>query len=292
MSQSRQYVFTFNNWRESDLHLLAAGTKFGKGNEILYICFSKEVGESGTPHLQGVIHLKLKVTKESLNKKLFRNACWMQAQRGTKEENVAYITKVKTNEFHESGTALAQGTRTDLDSLGEAIVAGDRPEDIALQNPGAYVRYSKGLHALRAVVVDRPRDRRTAKNVIVHYGPTGTGKTRFAIEAAESAFGVDGYYVKSAGMGDWWDGYDGHKCVVIDEFRSNFLPAVLLGLLDRYQYRVNVKGGSRQFVADTIYITSPTHPDEWYPNAGTDLVKAQIMRRITSIIHMDHPIDS
>ena len=133
MTQFRQYVFTFNNWRESDLPKLVAGTKFGKGNEILYMLYSKEVAPTGTPHLQGVAHVKLKVTKESLNKKLFRNAALLEAQRGTKEENLAYITKVKTNEFHESGSPLAQGTRTDLDSLGQAIVAGERPEDIALQ---------------------------------------------------------------------------------------------------------------------------------------------------------------
>jgi hypothetical protein len=33
---------------------------------------------------------------------------------------------------------------------------------------------------------------------------------------------------------------------------------------------VQVKGGMRRFVADTIYISSPEHPDEWYKDDGSD----------------------
>jgi hypothetical protein len=52
---------------------------------------------------------------------------------------------------------------------------------------------------------------------------------------------------------------------------------------------VQVKGGMRQFVADTIYITSPKHPDEWYKDDGSDKLN-QLKRRITTIELKDTPL--
>lgn len=257
------------------------------------VCGIETCPTTGLEHAQFAFELNKKCTMGTAKALFFRDT-HLEASRATAEQNKAYCFKtgsdVPNTETYEVGTPMRQGARTDLEELGERIIAGEKPEEIAITNPGAFIRYSKGLQALRAVVVDYPRNDDTAKTIIVHYGPTGTGKTRVAISNAKRDFGIGGYYLKSAGMGDWWDGYDGHKCVIIDEFRSSFKPDYLLGLLDRNEFRIQVKGGSRQFVADTIYITSATHPDEWYPNAGTDIVKAQIMRRITQIVLMDTPM--
>lgn len=48
------WLMTWNNYTEADVERL---NRLEKG-EIKYICFAKEVGESGTPHLQGVIQLE------------------------------------------------------------------------------------------------------------------------------------------------------------------------------------------------------------------------------------------
>jgi len=45
----------------------------------------------------------------------------------------------------------------------------------------------------------------------------------------------------------WWDGYDKHESIVIDDFRaSNIEFNHLLKLLDRYPMRIETKGGYRQ----------------------------------------------
>jgi hypothetical protein len=43
-----------------------------------------------------------------------------------------------------------------------------------------------------------------------YHGSTGTGKSRAAREMNP------GYYLKE--LNRWWDGYDGHDCVLIEEF--------------------------------------------------------------------------
>jgi hypothetical protein len=302
-TQSRRWTGTqFFGTVSKDLFLEKATARAGMDNEprpefvhrphITWICVGIETcPTTGREHAQFAFETNKKCMASTAKALFFRDT-HIEASRATAETNRNYCFKtrpgdVPNTETYEVGSPMRPGARTDLEALGERIIAGEKPEEIAQTNPGAYIRYSKGLQALRAVVVDYPRDDSTPKKVIVHYGPTGTGKTRTAIANAKRDFGPGNYYLKSAGMGEWWDGYDGHKCVIIDEFRSSFKPDYFLGLLDRNEFRVQVKGGSRQFVADTIYITSATHPDEWYPNVGTDIVKAQINRRITEIIFMD-----
>lgn len=42
----RNYCFTLNNYKEEDIEKLLK-------SDVKYITFQKEVGDSGTPHLQG-----------------------------------------------------------------------------------------------------------------------------------------------------------------------------------------------------------------------------------------------
>ncbi len=71
---------------------------------------------------------------------------------------------------------------------------------------------------------------------------------------------------------------------------DNFLsPSFLDSLTEIPIDRAKVKGGMRQFEADTIYITSPKHPDEWYTDDGSDKLN-QLKRRITTIELKDTPL--
>lgn len=63
----------------------------------------------------------------------------------------------------------------------------------------------------------------------------------------------------------WWDGYDKQEFVILDDFRGSQMQFnELLRLLDRYQHRVEFKGGSRQFDSPNIIITSINHPKDPY----------------------------
>jgi len=57
-SRSKSWVFVLNNWTSDqalDVELLAQGD-----NAVLYLVYGREVGESGTPHLQGFVKFKNK----------------------------------------------------------------------------------------------------------------------------------------------------------------------------------------------------------------------------------------
>lgn len=68
INQLSKYVFTFNNYSESDLETLLDVFK----NICTKYVFQKEVGESGTPHLQGAIWLKkaMRFTEFKLSDKI------------------------------------------------------------------------------------------------------------------------------------------------------------------------------------------------------------------------------
>ena len=286
VSQSRRFRFTLNNFTQEDLDALVC-RDFGSGNRVTYICYGLETAPTtGTPHVQGYLETEKKTTYTGVQR--FRTAAYFVCNKSA-EQNKTYCFKLREGDTQneitfEQGEPMRPGQRNDLNAIGEQIVAGVRPEAIAEENPGMYTRYFRGLHALRAAVIDRPRDKATPKDVIVLFGPTGTGKTRTAIEQLTELYGS--YYLWDPTMHPWWDGYDNHRGVLIDEFRGQVPFSVIIRLLDRYRMTVQVKGGTRQFVADTIYITSPKHPDEWYKDDGSDKV-SQLKRRITTVTYLD-----
>ena len=58
-------------------------------------------------------------------------------------------------------------------------------------------------------------------------------------------------------------------------------------LLDRYDCKIQYKGGMRQFTATNNILTSLCHTQDWYPNLGAEEGKMdQLMRRIDHITHL------
>lgn len=118
------------------------------------------------------------------------------------------------------------------------------------------------------------------------WGPTGTGKSHRAFEQA----GPDAYTPLSA---QWFEGYDRHENVVLDDIRHDWFAPIggfagALKLLDKWQYKVATKGGSRQFLAKRIFITAPVPPESFWDNVS-DEAQGQFQRRITSVTHCNTP---
>ena len=86
--------------------------------------------------------------------------------------------------------------------------------------------------------------------------------------------------------GKWWEGYDAHECVIIDDIREEtYGYKSLLRLTDRYGYRVEHKGSSRQLLAKEIIITAPKSPQQMFQFCGED--NSQLLRRIHEIREFD-----
>ncbi len=87
--KGRNWCFTLNNYSESEILSLTQDEK----NEYEYI-FQEEVGENGTPHLQGLICFKNARSFESV-KKLVSPRCHLEYCRN-KNASIKYCSKEDT----------------------------------------------------------------------------------------------------------------------------------------------------------------------------------------------------
>jgi len=231
-----------------------------------YACVGKEIGKKkGVPHLQGFVYFVNAVRKTTVTS-LLERAHW-ERMWGTAEEASDYCKKDR--DFWEKGVLpLKQGKRTDLDEVAGQVRNGASLAEIAEEAPGMFVRYSKGLTALKMTLM---KDRTEMPDVSWLWGPSGAGKTRYAVEAHDSFYMKDGTH--------WWDNYDGQKCIIIDDFDGKWPLRDLLRLLDRYPYQGQFKGGYVKINSPHIYITCEFPPDHFW--SGTEL--KQVLRRIREV---------
>lgn len=192
---------------------------------------------------------------------------------GTQDQAIAYCKKEDPNPY-ERGDRREQGHRTDLDNVRQvAMTEGMR---------GVSEQYS--YHQMRTAEKfltynEEPRDWKPT--VIWIWGTSGAGKSRLARQICEEYGNGDPYTKNDATK--WWEGYDGHEDVIIDDFRDSWWPITeTLRVLDRYECRVECKGGYRQLRARIIIVTSIIAPENMYRSA-TGEPTAQLLRRIDHI---------
>lgn len=268
MDRLRNIVFTWNNYDEAALE---AVREFS--DTCSYIVVGKEVGECGTPHLQGYAEFKNARGFKAIKKALY--GAHIEKAKGDGVQNRDYCTK--DNLFIESGTRKQQGKRNDLESMKNAVKEGQNLRSMV--ESGAI----STIPALKAapMVLSLFEKARDWKPVVIWIcGGSGAGKSRMAYEMAPDA------YTKDV-SNKWWDGYDGHEDVILDDFRdSQMVLTELLRILDRYACRVEIKGGTRQLLARRIIVTSIMHPEGCYKNARGE-PKEQLLRRIDEIRILD-----
>ena len=189
--------------------------------------------------------------------------------KGTEQQNEVYCSK--EGDVIEWGVKpKAQGARTDLDIVRDQVATGGTMREvITTATSFQQIRVAeKCLEYMETKRAWKPK-------VYWYWGATGTGKTKRAFEEAGDDAWVSGV------DGKWFQGYDAHENVIFDDFRGDFCKFhVLLRLLDRYAFRIEYKGGARQFLAKNIWITCPVHPMEVY---GTREDVNQLLRRIDII---------
>lgn len=267
----RDYFFTLNNYEEGDYDNIKSFIE----QETDYGLLCREIAPTtGTKHLHFYFYFKNKKTFSAL-KKLFPRAN-IQGAKGTPQQVKDYISKTDTS-FFEYGEMPKQGKRNDIQEVLASVRSGETMRDII---PKATSLQSIKVAEVCFKYFEKKRDFKPM--VYWYYGSTGTGKTRQAYEQFP-----DAYEKKSETK--WWDGYDAHESVIIDDFRKHHIDFVeLLKLLDRYPCKVEVKGGFRQLLARNIVITAPQHPKDMYEYCGEDV--EQLLRRIDCIKLFSQPI--
>jgi hypothetical protein len=154
------------------------------------------------------------------------------------------------------------GKRTDLKLLRDAIKAGKTRDEIFEQFPTESFRYERAISRWIAHY-DPPRDPSQPPHVVVLWGEPRTGKTRYVYDSHDHST------IWSWPGGPWFDGYSRHEVALFDDFNGAAFPIqYMLKLLDRYPFRVPIKGDYVQWVPKIIYITSNLDPTTWYQGAN------------------------
>lgn len=240
---------------------------------VSYIKGQLEQGNAtGYMHWQLIVYYPKKVTLHYV-KLIFGDRVHAEPTRS--QAAAQYVWKEETailgTQFELGKLAYCRNEPKDWD----LIIASARSGDFNAIPPDVLVRCYGNLKRIR---VDSLEPVPIPKRVFVYWGDTGSGKSRRAWEEASfDAFPKDPNT-------KFWDGYSGHRSVVIDEFRGAISISHLLRWLDRYPVIVEVKGSSSVLVADTFWFTSNLDPRLWYPDLDNETQSA-LMRRFTEVIH-------
>lgn len=249
---------------------------------VRYIIWQLERGEiAHRYHLQGYLELNAPKRLTGVKQLISRTAHW-EPRRATRDEARNYCRKEDTRcggpWEHGVWNAKGRGFRSDLASIAEAISAGTLTfANIREEVPAKYCQYRNGIRDLLAHSAQKRARQFRDVHVCILSGPPGCGKTHYAITATNDYFILD---PGSNGSNIWFDGYEGQSTLIIDDYYGWIKWTMLLRLLDKYEYRLPVKGGFTYAFWDRIFITSNSHPAEWY-NYGRSMSWGALRRRVT-----------
>uniref|UniRef100_A0A8A4XAW6 Replication-associated protein n=1 Tax=Grus japonensis Circoviridae sp. TaxID=2815001 RepID=A0A8A4XAW6_9CIRC len=290
MSKSRNWVFTINNPSDDD---------FLFPTNVKLLVANREIGASGTPHYQGYVEFNTSVALSHLRNWDARGH--YEIRKGTKYDAIRYCLKdfltddnlpawgfdltlealegfgLKTYGIDKSLdltgylATLSTAKISKLTRLKQLIDEGASDKELADFDFDTWCRSFRALTQYRLINV-QPRDWKM--DVVVIYGPTGTGKSKYCNEEFENPYWKQ--------RGKWWDNYAHQDTVVLDEFYGWLQWDVVLRLCDRYPLLVETKGGQVQFASKKVVFTSNTEPSLWYKNQ----VFAPFVRRVDTWIYM------
>ena len=279
MAKARAWCWTLNNPTEDDVAAVDAirvGPRGGEGDppDFRYLCYGREVGESGTPHLQGYAYAWHPVSLSFVRARIPR--AHFEISRGRPDQAISYCEK--DGDFHEQGERPASqaqkgaGERERWDRARENA----RDGDLEAVDSDIYLRYYRTLKEIAKDHMPKVDDHSEVTGVWI-YGESGIGKSRKARADFPEA------YLKMANK--WWDGYQGEDNVILDDLdtKHDCLGHHLKIWADRYAFIAETKGGAIKIRPKRLVVTSQYRIDQIWRDEET----VAALKRRFRVIHMD-----
>lgn len=273
--RDRRFVFTLNNPTEGCEDYL-------KGRECRYLVFGREIGASGTPHLQGYVEFTMKKSIRAVKNWFGPYNPHIESAKGNAEQASEYCKKdgdyfekgersiTKKEKAKKAGDAEIQRWEKAFEDAKEGKF-DEIPCDIR-------VKYYRTWKVINKDFMKQPDDLEAPCGVWI-WGASGLGKSTYA----RALVGGKGFYPKMANK--WWDGYQGEDDVILDDLDCNHacLGHHLKIWADKYPFVCENKGGAsalrpKRFIITSQYSIGQVWEDEQFRVA---------LRRRFKVIHFN-----
>lgn len=274
--QSRRWIFTIFDV-ETDFKKI---WDINKDEFIQYLYTGLETAPTtGRKHFQGFIQFKRSYRRKKVQD-ILQNKCWCNPMRGNFKSNLEYCSKEKLRDtWFEFGEWTSQGKRNDLKVIKEMIDKGSNMFEVAQEHFGDYIRYYRGFEKYKGMIDKNNSGARRNIEVNLIYGKSGVGKTAHVLDL----HGDENVFIMSfSNKTEWWDGYEGEKIILFDDYNNNLRIDRFLRLLDRYKCRLPVKCGFTWAKWDKVYITTNLTLTEIHSNSKDEHRNA-LFRRIHKV---------
>lgn len=268
--QGKNWCYTINNYLFEDEEKV-------QRIDCKYNIYGREVGLSGTPHLQGYVVFKTNKRFETA-KKIFPHGTHLEKAKGSSPQNIEYCSKsADIWTYGEAPMTQAQKGECNAKRYREAFIAAkegrldDIPEDMRTRHYSTYKAIMKDHYVA-------PPDLERLPGVWI-YGPAGAGKSRKARQD------YPGSYLKNA-KNKWFDGYQNEESMIIDDF-DKYMVSQAYDLKiwgDRYAFPAETKGGQIIIRPKIVIVTSQYHPDQIWDDEET---RTAIKRRYL-LVYMEN----
>lgn len=239
-------------------------------------------------HIQGYVYFDNARTGRAV-KTLIHEWCGVEANmriaRGSAEDNKIYCSKEESRVEgpFEHGDIPNQGNRSDLAVAWELYQENGISKDLVDNYTSQMLMYGEKMKKLlQELRLSHWVQRKGYEppEVIVLWGPTGTGKTRRAMEEGAIKCKYTSRYQ--------WGHYEGQPVVCFDEFKGQVVIEELLEYLDGHPTTVQIPYmGNKPWIPKKIYICSNFQPRDWWPQGVISNTQyTALERRFTKVEYL------